>query len=146
MIKEINLLIKQIKENNNDGFFLIDKNINEDLLDCIKSGNIKFNIQNNLFIKHHIFDFIGKYLAFLNRKNNDSLNLNENQIFTSDYQKLYEIFFKLEQSKISKFIIENIETNNINQNIISKEELNYYKNIQSIFTNKGKYICSIINK
>ena len=58
MIKEINLLIKQIKENNNDGFFLIDKNINEDLLDCIKSGNIKFNIQNNLFIKHHIFDFI----------------------------------------------------------------------------------------
>ena len=146
MIKEINLLIKQIKENNNDGFFLIDKNINEDLLDCIKSGNIKFNIQNNLFIKHHIFDFIEKYLAFLNRKNNDSLNLNENQIFTSDYQKLYEIFFKLEQSKISKFIIENIETNNINQNIISKEELNYYKNIQSIFTNKGKYICSIINK
>ena len=85
-------------------------------------------------------------MAFLNRKNNDSLNLNENQIFTSDYHKLYEIFFKLEQSKISKFIIENIETNNINQNIISKEELNYYKNIQSIFTNKGKYICSIINK
>ena len=28
MIKEINLLIKQIKENNNDNFFLIDKNIN----------------------------------------------------------------------------------------------------------------------
>ena len=146
MIKEINLLIKQISENNNGSFFLIDKSINEDFLNDIKSTNIKDNIQNNLFIKHHIFDFIEKYLAFFNRKNNDSINLNENQIFTSDYHKLYEIFFKLEQSKISKFIIENIETNISNQNIISKEELNYYKNIQSIFTNKGKYICSIINK
>ena len=112
----------------------------------IKSSNIKDNVQNNLFIKHHIFDFIEKYLAFLNRKNNDSININENQIFTSDYNKLYEIFFKLEQSKISKYISENIENNASNQNIISKEELNYYKNIQSIFKNKGKYICSIINK
>ena len=146
MVKEINLLIKQISENNKDDFFLINKNINEEFLNEIKSSNIKDNVQNNLFIKHHIFDFIEKYLAFLNRKNNDSININENQIFTSDYNKLYEIFFKLEQSKISKYISENIENNASNQNIISKEELNYYKNIQSIFTNKGKYICSIINK
>jgi hypothetical protein len=146
MVKEINLLIKQISENNKDDFFLINKNINEEFLNEIKSSNIKDNVQNNLFIKHHIFDFIEKYLAFLNRKNNDSININENQIFTSDYNKLYEIFFKLEQSKISKYISENIENNASNQNIISKEELNYYKNIQSIFKNKGKYICSIINK
>ena len=57
---------------------------------------------------------------------------------------------KLEQSKISQFIQNNIENNNsfINQNMMSntKEELNYFRNIQSIFANKGKYICSIINK
>ena len=86
----------------------------------------------------------------MNRKNNSSVNFDENQVFTQDYHKLYEICFKLEQSKISQFIINNIENNNIfgNQNIMSniKEELNYFRNIQSIFTNKGKYVCSIINK
>jgi hypothetical protein len=143
MIKEINLLIKQINENNNTNFFFINKNIHETFLGDIKRDDV----QKNTFLNHYIFELIEKYLAFLNRKNNNSNNTNENQIFTKDYYKLYEIFFKLEQSKIAKYIIENIE-NNISQqnNIISKEELNYYKNIQSIFTNKGKYICSIINK
>ena len=146
MIKELNLLIQQLKENYNSELLFINKNINEKLfytLDEIKTGE---NAQNNIFLKHHIFDFCDRYLSFLNRKNNNSNNINENKIFTDDYHKLYEIFFKLEQSKISNYVIENIENNNINPNIISKEELNYYKNIQSIFTNKGKYICSIINK
>ena len=107
-------------------------------------------MHNNQFLKNSIFDVIEKYLLFLNRKNNNSVNFDENQIFTQDYHKLYEIYFKLEQSKISQFIQNKIE-NNVNfmkQNIMTntKEELNYFRNIQSIFTNKGKYICSIINK
>ena len=147
MIKEIYQLIKQINENNNSNFSFIDKNINETLFGSMEKINKKEDIQNNLLFKHHIFNFIDRYLSFLNRKNNNSINTNENKIFNNDYYKLYEIFFKLEQSKISKFIMENIENNISNQiNNISKEELNYYKNIQSIFTNKGKYICSIINK
>ena len=135
--------INNKNENNNTNFFFINKNIHETFLGDIKRDDV----QKNTFLNHYIFELIEKYLAFLNRKNNNSNNTNENQIFTKDYYKLYEIFFKLEQSKIAKYIIENIE-NNISQqnNIISKEELNYYKNIQSIFTNKGKYICSIINK
>ena len=146
MIKELNLLINQIGENNDSKFSFINKNINEKLFnsfEVIDKGEI---LQNNIFIKHHIFDLCDRYLTFLNRKNNNSININENKIFTEDYTKLYEIFFKMEQSKISKYILENIENNISNPNIISKEELNYYKNIQSIFTNKGKYICSIINK
>ena len=60
-------------------------------------------------------------MTFLNRKNNNSSNTNENQIFTKDYYKLYEIFFKLEQSKIAQFIQNNIENNNnfINQNMMN---------------------------
>ena len=145
MIKEMNLLVKQINENNEPKLFLGNKDINEKFMNLQYINTIE-NIENNLFIKHHIFDFIDRYLSFLNRKNNNSININENQIFTTDYHKLYEIFFKMMQSKISKYIIENIENNIANQNIITKEELNYYKNIQSIFTNKGKYICSLINK
>ena len=105
---------------------------------------------NNYIFKNNIFDVIEKYLLFLNRKKNISVNSDENQIFSQDYHKLYKIIFKLEQSKISQFIQNNIENNNnfINQNIMTntKEELNYFRNIQSIFVNKGKYICSIINK
>jgi len=146
MIKELNLLVNQIEESNDSKFLFINKNINEKLFNSFEVMNKSEDLQNNLFIKHHIFDLCDRYLAFLNRKNNNSININENKIFTEDYHKLYEIFFKFEQSKISKYIIENIENNIPNPNIISKEELNYYKNIQSIFTNKGKYICSIINK
>jgi hypothetical protein len=140
MIKELNLLVNQIDESNDSKFLFINKNINEKLLNSFEGINKSEDLQNNLFIKHHIFDLCDRYLAFLNRKNNNSININENKIFTEDYHKLYEIFFKFEQSKISKYIIENIENNISNPNIISKEELNYYKNIQSIFTNKGKYI------
>ena len=146
MIKELNLLINQIGENNDSKFLFINKNINEKLFNSFEVINKCEDLQKNIFIKHYIFDLCDRYLTFLNRKNNNSININENKIFTEDYTKLYEIFFKMEQSKISKYILENIENNISNPNIISKEELNYYKNIQSIFTNKGKYICSIINK
>ena len=146
IIKEINILLKQINENNNTKFLFIDRNINESLFNSFEQINKELDVKNNFFLKYHIFDFCDRYLAFLNRKNNNSININENTIFTDDYHKIYEIFFKLEQSKISKFIIDSIENSISNQNIISKEELNYYKNIQSIFTNKGKYICSIVNK
>ena len=100
-----------------------------------------------MFLKYIIIDFIERYLSFLNKKNNTSPDNNESKVFTNDYHKLYEILFKLEQSKLIDFIIENIEKKNINKTEnISKEKLNYYRNIQSIFINKGKYICSIINK
>ena len=149
IIKEINTMLNQI-DNNNLGLSFIDKNIYEEIMLENKDNNIGFSSSNNYFLKNSIFDVIEKYLLFLNRKNNNSVNFEENQIFTQDYHKLYEIYFKLEQSKISQFIQNNIE-NNVNfmkQNIMTntKEELNYFRNIQSIFTNKGKYICSIINK
>ena len=146
MIKELNLLIKQMNENYNSEFLFINKNINEKLFYSLEVLNNGENVQNNIFLKYHIFDFCDRYLTFLNRKNNNSNNTNQNKIFTEDYHKLYEIFFKLEQSKISRYIVNIVENDPSYQNIISKEELNYYKNIQSIFTNKGKYICSIINK
>ena len=149
IIKEINTMLNQT-DNNNLGLSFIDKNIYEEIIFESKDNNIGFSSSNNYFLKNSIFDVIEKYLLFLNRKNNNSVNFDENQIFTQDYHKLYEIYFKLEQSKISQFIQNNIE-NNVNymkQNIMTntKEELNYFRNIQSIFTNKGKYICSIINK
>ena len=145
IIKEINTNLNQI-DNNNTGLSFIDKNINEKIFNLNKENNLEQNSLNNYFLKNTIFDVIEKYLLFLNRKNNNSVNFDENQIFTQDYHKLYEIYFKLEQSKISQFIQNNIENNN--QGIISntREELNYFRNIQSIFTNKGKYVCSIINK
>ena len=146
MVKEIIILLKQMKENNITKSLFIDKNINETLFNSFEQINNEIDSKNNLFLKHHIFDFCERYLAFLNRKSNNSFNINENKIFTDDYHKIYEIFFKFEQSKIAKFIMDSIENSFSSQNIISKEELNYYKNIQSIFTNKGKYICSIINK
>ena len=150
IIKEIINLLNKI-DNNNLGLSFIDKDINEIIFDfSYKENNLVYSSLNNYFLKNIIFDVIEKYLLFLNRKNNNSINFDENQIFTQDYHKLYELFFKLEQSKISQFIQKNIENNNnfINQNIMSntKEELNYFRNIQSIFTNKGKYVCSIINK
>ena len=149
IIKEINTMLNQV-DNNNLGLSFIDKNIYEEIMFEDKDNNIGFNSSNNYFLKNSIFDVIEKYLLFLNRKNNNSVNFDENQIFTQDYHKLYEIYFKLEQSKISQFIQNNIENNAnfMKQNIMTntKEELNYFRNIQSIFTNKGKYICSIINK
>ena len=149
IIKEILNLLNQIS-NNNIGIAFINKNINEKIFDNNKEKNLEASYLNNYIFKNNIFDVIEKYLVFLNRKNNNSVNLDENQIFSQDYHKLYEIIFKLEQSKISQFIQNNIENNNnfINQNIMTntKEELNYFRNIQSIFENKGKYLCSIINK
>ena len=149
IIKEILNLLNQV-DNNNLGLSFINKNINEKNFDNNKENNMELSYMNNYIFKKNIFDVIEKYLLFLNRKNNNSLNFDENQIFSQDYHKLYEIIFKLEQSKISQFIQNNIENNNsfINQNIITntKEELNYFRNIQSIFENKGKYLCSIINK
>ena len=152
IIKEIINMINKIDNNNNLGLAFIDKDINEIIIDTNNNNenNLEYTSLNNYFFKNTIFDVIEKYLLFLNRKNNNSINFDENQIFTQDYHKLYEIYFKLEQSKISQFIQNNIENNNsfINQNIMSnsKEELNFFRNIQSIFTNKGKYVCSIINK
>ena len=149
IIKEINTMLNQI-DNNNFGLSFIDKNIYEEIICENKDNNIGLSSSNNYFLKNSIFDVIEKYLLFLNRKNNNSVNFDENQIFTQDYHKLYEVYFKLEQSKISQFIQNNIENNAnfMKQNIMTntKEELNYFRNIQSIFTNKGKYICSIINK
>ena len=146
-IQELINLIGNI--NNNNNISLINRNINEKLYDD-NNNNLISNSLNNYFFKKNIFDVVEKYLNFLNRKNNNSINFDENQIFSRDYHKFYEICFKLEQSKIAQYIMNNIENNNnfIKQNIISntKEELNYFRNIQSIFVNKGKYICSIINK
>ena len=149
IIKDLINLLNGIN-NNNFGISFINKNIIDKLYNDNNNNNLISNTLNSHFFKNNIFDVVEKYLLFLNRKNNNSLNFDENQIFSQDYHKLYEICFKLEQSKIAQFIMINIENNNnfINQNIISntKEELNYYRNIQSIFVNKGKYICSIINK
>lgn len=149
IIKEINTILNQI-DNNNLGLSFFDKNIYEEIMFENKDNNTGFSSSNNYFLRNSIFDVIEKYLLFLNRKNNNSVNFDENQIFTQDYHKLYEIYFKLEQSKISQFIQNKIENNAnfMKQNIMTnaKEELNYFRNIQSIFTNKGKYICSIINK
>ena len=149
IIKDLINILNNV--NNNLGISFLDKNMNEKVFNNKDyNNNLEYNTLNNCFFKNNIFDVIEKYLLFLNRKNNNSINFDENIIFSKDYHKLYEIFFKLEQSKIAQFIQNNIENNNnfINQNIISntKEELNYFRNIQSIFTNKGKYICSIINK
>ena len=149
IIKDLINLLNGIN-NNNVGISFINKNIISKLYDDNNNNNLISNTLNSHFFKNNIFNVVEKYLLFLNRKNNNSLNFDENQIFSQDYHKLYEICFKLEQSKIAQYIMNNIENNNnfINQNIISntKEELNYYRNIQSIFVNKGKYICSIINK
>ena len=149
IIKDLINLLNGIN-NNNVGISFINKNIISKLYDDNNNNNLISNTLNSHFFKNNIFNVVEKYLLFLNRKNNNSLNFDENQIFSQDYHKLYEICFKLEQSKIAQYIMNNIENNSnfINQNIISntKEELNYYRNIQSIFVNKGKYICSIINK
>ena len=149
IIKDLINLLNGIN-NNNVGISFINKNIISKLYDDNNNNNLINNTLNSHFFKNNIFNVVEKYLLFLNRKNNNSLNFDENQIFSQDYHKLYEICFKLEQSKIAQYIMNNIENNSnfINQNIISntKEELNYYRNIQSIFVNKGKYICSIINK
>ena len=149
IIKDLINLLNGIN-NNNVGISFINKNIISKLYDDNNNNNLINNTLNSHFFKNNIFNVVEKYLLFLNRKNNNSLNFDENQIFSQDYHKLYEICFKLEQSKIAQYIMNNIENNSnfINQNIISntKEELNYYRNIQNIFVNKGKYICSIINK
>ena len=150
IIKDILNLFNQV-DNHNMGISFINKNLNEkNFNDNKENNNLEFSSLNNYIFKNNIFDVIEKYLLFLNRRNNSSVNFDENKIFSQDYHKLYEIIFKLEQSKIAQFIQNNIENNNIsiNQNIITntKEELNYFRNIQSIFENKGKYLCSIINK
>ena len=149
IIKEIINLLNQI-DNNNLGLYFVNKDINEKTFNNSFENSLEYCSLDNYFFKNNIFNVIEKYLLFLNRKSNNSINFDENQIFSQNYHKLYEIFYKLEQSKIAQFILNNIECNNnfINQNFISntKEELNYFRNIQSIFNNKGKYVCSIINK
>ena len=68
MIKELNLLVNQIDESNDSKFLFINKNINEKILNSFEVINKNEDIQNNIFIKHHIFDLCDRYLAFLNRK------------------------------------------------------------------------------
>ena len=148
MLKDINNCLTQFNTQN-DPLFFINKNFCKLTFNKENSNDLVFKSIKNVMFKKLIFGVIEKYLYFLNRKNNNEID--ETQIFTQDYHKIYEILFKLEQSKIAEFIKNNIENeqnylNQINSMNNSKEEINYYKNIQSIFINKGRYTCTIINK
>ena len=105
------------------------------------------NISEYYLFDHFIFKVIQKFFDYLNRKtlNNNSkdVEINENEVFEKNFYKLYNLLQKIEQIKAIKFISENIEETNITLN---KEELNYYKNIQSIFMNNGYYSCNICKK
>ena len=105
------------------------------------------NISEYYLFDHFVFKVIQKFFDYLNRKtlNNNSkdVEINENEVFEKNFYKLYNLLQKIEQIKAIKFISENIEETNITLN---KEELNYYKNIQSIFMNNGYYSCNICKK
>ena len=148
MLKDINNCLEQFNIQN-DPLFFINKDFCKLIVNKDNSNDLVVRSTKNVMFKKLIFGIIEKYLYFLNRKNNNEVD--ETQIFTQDYHKIYEILFKLEQSKIAEFIKNNIENeqnylNQINSANNSKEEINYYKNIQSIFINKGRYTCTIINK
>jgi hypothetical protein len=116
---------------------------------------LKFTLENYLnasefqLINQNIIKVIQKFFDYLNRKtlnsNNKDVEINENEVFEKNFYKLYNVLQKIEQIKAIKFISENIEKKYEN-NSLNKEELNYFKNLQSIFTNNGYYSCNICKK
>jgi len=117
---------------------------------------LKYTIENYLnsseiqLINQNIIKVIQKFLDYLNRKtlnsNNKDVEINENEIFEKNFYKLYNLLQKIEQIKAIKYISENIENIQGNNNLVHKEELNYFKNLQSIFMNNGYYSCNICKK
>ena len=117
---------------------------------------LKFKIENYLnssellLINQNIIKVIQKFLDYLNRKtlnsNNKDVEINENEVFEKNFYKLYKKKKKIEQIKAIKYISENIENIQGNNNLLNKEELNYFKNLQSIFMNSGYYSCNICKK
>ena len=117
---------------------------------------LKYTIENYLnsseiqLINQNIIKVIQKFLDYLNRKtlnsNNKDVEINENEIFEKNFYKLYNLLQKIEQVKAIKYISENIENIQGNNNLVHKEELNYFKNLQSIFMNSGYYSCNICKK
>ena len=117
---------------------------------------LKFKIENYLnssellLINQNIIKVIQKFLDYLNRKtlnsNNKDVEINENEVFEKNFYKLYNLLQKIEQIKAIKYISENIENIQGNNNLLNKEELNYFKNLQSIFMNSGYYSCNICKK
>ena len=117
---------------------------------------LKFTLENYLnasefqLINQNIIKVIQKFFDYLNRKtlnsNNKDVEINENEIFEKNFYKLYNLLQKIEQIKAIKYISENIENIQGNNNLVHKEELNYFKNLQSIFMNNGYYSCNICKK
>ena len=110
-----------------------------------------FDLSEKNIIKKITIDNISKFFDYLNNlsKNNNNNNkndFNEDEIFNKDFYKIYKFLFNYLKIKTVNFIINNIENNNNNNNNFSKEELNYFKNIQSLFMNNGNYLCNISEK
>lgn len=130
--------------------------LKENLTDIFKQKNNFDNYFNNseqIFINKQIINVIQNFLDNLNKteKNQNFLEngkINENDIFPGEFYKLYQNLSKIEKIKCINYISNNIDNHeNQNENIFSsKEELNLFKNIQSIFKNNGSYCCTICKK
>jgi hypothetical protein len=68
---------------------------------------------------------------------------NEKEIFNDDFYKMYHTLSKVEKIKCINYIMHHINNNNTNKDNTSKEELNLFRNIESIFKNNGYYCCNI---
>ena len=112
-----------------------------------------FSYSESKFIDEYIHSIIQKFIENLNSKDQGNKELNENEIFTNDFYKLYQNLSKVEKIKCIDYIASSIDQKvyhqepNSNINVFtSKEELNLFKNIQSIFKNNGSYCCNICTK
>jgi hypothetical protein len=142
-----------LNENNNN-----EENIFKEIKNfvCLNFNDKKyfdnfFDLSEKNIIKKITIDNISKFFDYLNNlsKNNNINNkndFNEDEIFNKDFYKIYKFLFNYLKIKTVNFIINNIENNNNNNNNFSKEELNYFKNIQSLFMNNGNYLCNISEK
>ena len=94
------------------------------------------------FMKGFIHKQLHLYFDMLNK---NCLSSNEKEIFNDDFYKLYHTLSKVEKIKCINYIMHHIHnnTNNSNKDNTSKEELNLFRNIESIFKNNGYYCCNI---
>lgn len=142
--------MKQLFDNNNNNEQCDDNNTFNYNLNVTNIFGYKCNWDSILqphesyFIKGFIYKQLHLYFDMLNK---NCLSSNEKEIFNDDFYKMYHTLSKVEKIKCINYIMNHIHNNNNNSNNnkdnTSKEELNLFRNIESIFKNNGYYCCNI---
>lgn len=98
------------------------------------------------FVNKYIIETISSFVEYLNKKDmGKDPGVNEEDLFNNDFYKLFVNLSRVEMIKCFSFISSQIgDGTTVSSG--GKEELNYFKNIQSIFKNNGWFCCNICPK